>query len=163
MWRFAAVENVVIYLEDISIPMFRMHFSGVSLRSSFAPTRLSMPEVIGELEADEGRVVFRAKADERHTNPMGAIHGGFAATVLDAATGCAIHTLLPAGVGYGTVDLNVKMVRLVPMGEELHAVAGVIDRTRTIAISEGTLTNADGKIFAHATATLRILGREKAA
>ena len=51
MWRFAVVENVVIYLQDISIPMFRMHFSGVSLRSSFAPTRLSMPEVIGELEA----------------------------------------------------------------------------------------------------------------
>lgn len=115
------------------------------------------------IEADEGRVVFRAKADERHTNPMGAIHGGFAATVLDAATGCAIHTLLPAGVGYGTVDLNVKMVRRVPMGEELHAVAEVIDRTRTMAISEGTLTNADGKIFAHATATCRILGREKAA
>ena len=115
------------------------------------------------IEAEEGRVVFRAKADERHTNPMGAIHGGFAATVLDAATGCAIHTLLPAGVGYGTVDLNVKMVRPVPMGEDLHAVAQVIDRTRTMAISEGTLTNADGKIFAHASATCRILGRERAA
>ena len=49
--RDAVVENVVIYLEDVSIPMFRMHFSGVSLRSSFAPTRLAMPEVLSELEA----------------------------------------------------------------------------------------------------------------
>lgn len=115
------------------------------------------------IEADEGRVVFRAKADERHTNPLGAIHGGFAATVLDAATGCAVHTLLPAGVGFGTVDLNVKMVRPVPIGEELHAVAEVIDRTRTMAISEATLTNADGKIYAYASATCRIHGRPKTA
>ena len=110
-------------------------------------------------EADEGRVVFVAKADDRHTNPLGAVHGGFAATVLDSATGCAVHTLLPAGVGYGTVDLNVKMVRPVPKDEELLAVGEVIDRTKTTAISKATLTNREGKIYAYATATCRILGR----
>jgi uncharacterized protein (TIGR00369 family) len=109
------------------------------------------------IEAEEGRVVFLATADGRHTNPLGAVHGGFAATVLDSATGCAIHTLLPAGVGYGTVDLNVKMVRPVPLEQEMIAVGKVIDRTRTMAISEATLTNKDGKIYATATATCRIL------
>ncbi|MFL0357484.1 PaaI family thioesterase [Erythrobacter sp. GH1-10] len=110
-------------------------------------------------EAEQGRVSFTARADERHTNPMGAIHGGFAATVLDAATGCAVHTLLPAGIGFGTVDLNVKMVRPVPINEELFAVGEVIDRTRTSAISQAMLKDGDGKIYAHATATCRILGR----
>lgn len=113
------------------------------------------------IEADEGRVVFLATADTRHTNPLGAIHGGFAATVLDSVTGCAIHTLLPAGVGYGTVDLNVKMVRPVPLEQEMMAVGEVIDQTRTLAISEGKLTNKDGKIFATATATCRILAPSK--
>lgn len=111
------------------------------------------------IDAEEGRVSFTAKADERHTNPLGAIHGGFAATVLDAATGCAVHTLLSAGVGFGTVDLNVKMVRPVPINRELFAIGEVIDRTRTSAISQATLKDGDGKIYAHATATCRILGR----
>ncbi|MEQ9586785.1 MAG: PaaI family thioesterase [Parvibaculaceae bacterium] len=109
------------------------------------------------IEADEGRVVFLATADSRHTNPLGAVHGGFAATVLDSVTGCAVHTLLPAGVGYGTVDLNVKMARPVPLGQELRAIGTVIDRTRTLAISEAALTDKDGKIYAHATASCRIL------
>ena len=65
-------------------------------------------------EAERGRVIFAVRADARHLNPLGGVHGGFAAPVLDSVTGCAVHTMLEAGVGYGTVDLNVKMLRAVP-------------------------------------------------
>ena len=63
------------------------------------------------VQAEEGKVVFNAIANEKHLNPQGGVHGGFAATVLDSVTGCAVHTLLRAGVAYGTIDLNIKMIR----------------------------------------------------
>ncbi len=114
------------------------------------------------VEAEEGSVIFQAKADDRHSNPLGAVHGGFAATVLDSATGCAVHTILGAGVGYGTVDLNVKMVRPVPYNEELKATAKVVDRTKSMAIADGVLEDADGRAYAYATAICRIIEGRKA-
>ena len=109
------------------------------------------------LLAEEGRVVFEATADERHLNPLGGVHGGFAATVMDSVTGCAVHTLLEAGVGYATVDLNVKMVKPVAKHTPLIADGKVINISRTIAIAEGTLKDRDGNLYAHATATCMIL------
>ncbi|WP_422364308.1 PaaI family thioesterase [Pyruvatibacter mobilis] len=130
---------------------------GVSLPGNMGDQGIASVIPMNIIEADEGRVVFLATADARHTNPLGSVHGGFAATVLDSATGCAVHTLLPAGVGFGTVDLNVKMIRPVPFEQQMRAVGEVIDRTRSLAISEATLTDMDGKIFAHASATCRII------
>jgi uncharacterized protein (TIGR00369 family) len=104
-------------------------------------------------EARSGYVKFVARADERHLNPMGGVHGGFAATVLDSVTGCAIHTMLDAGDGYGTVDLNIKMLRPVPRDQEVVAESNVLHLSRTLGVSEGTLKTADGKLLAHATAT----------
>ncbi len=75
---------------------------------------------------EQGNVEFVVKADQRHLNPLGGVHGGFAATVLDTVTGCAIHTLLEAGVGYGTIDLNIKMCRPIPKDVELTAIGTVI-------------------------------------
>ena len=97
-----------------------------------------------------------ATADDRHLNPLGGVHGGFAATVLDSATACAVHAALDAGVGYGTVDLNVKMVRPVPRNQELIAEGRLLNLSRTIAIAEATLTDAQGKLYAHATCTCSI-------
>lgn len=104
-----------------------------------------------------GKVVFQARADERHLNPLGAVHGGFAATVMDTVTGCAVHTLLGAGEGYGTIDLNVKMMRPVPRDVDLLAEGSVINLSRSLAVSEGTLKDADGKLYAHATATCMLM------
>ena len=109
--------------------------------------------------AEHGRIVFEAQADERHLNPLGGVHGGFAATVLDSVTGCAVHTVLEAGVGYGTIDLNVKMVKAVPRSVPLIAEGKVIFVSRSLGISEGTLKDADGYLYAHATATCLILHR----
>lgn len=110
----------------------------------------------GEL-AEEGRVVFNATANENHLNPLGGVHGGFAATVLDSVTGCAAHTVLPAGEGYGTVDLNIKMCRPIPVNKTLKAEGKVINIGKNLIISEGYIRDEDGKIYAFATATNMIL------
>jgi len=104
-------------------------------------------------EVKKGYIKLIAKADKRHINPLGGVHGGFAATILDSVTGCAIHTMLEAGIGYGTVDLNIKMLRAVPLETELIAEGNVIHISKRIGVSEGTLKDSGGKIYAHATAT----------
>lgn len=108
------------------------------------------------LAAAPGYIQFAAQADERHLNPLGGVHGGFAATVLDSVTGCAVHTLLEAGVAYGTVDLNVKMLRPIPPGQELVAEGRVIHLSRRLGVAEGSLKDAAGVLYAHATATCLI-------
>lgn len=105
------------------------------------------------VEADFGRVKISARSDGRHLNPFGGVHGGFAATVLDSVTGCAVHSALEAGVGYGTIDLQVKMLRPVPRDQELIAEGNTVHVSRNIATSEGTLKTSDGKLLATATAT----------
>jgi len=107
--------------------------------------------------AEKGRIVFEVKADARHLNPLGGVHGGFAATVLDSATGCVVHTMLAAGVGYATVDLNVKMLRPVPKNVLLVAEGLIINISRSLGISEGTLKDKNGKLYAHCTATCMLL------
>lgn len=106
---------------------------------------------------EHGTVTFRVQADERHLNPLGGVHGGFAATVLDTVTGCAIHSVLEAGIGYGTIDLNIKMCRPVPKNKELTAIGTVINTSKNLAISEGKLLDEEGKLYAHATATCMII------
>lgn len=109
------------------------------------------------IEVEEGRVVFSAKANDQHLNPLGMVHGGFASSVLDSVTACCIHTTLPAGIGYATTDLNIKMIKPVPRNVELIAEGKVINIAQRIGISEGTLKGKSGIIYAHATATCMIL------
>lgn len=127
------------------------------LQASFsgALPRASIAETMGMKSADveKGKFTLRAVADARHLNPMGGVHGGFAATVLDSVTACAVHSMLEAGVGYATVDLNIKMLRPVPLNEELLAEGVAIHVSRTIGVAEGRLTTADGKLLATAAAT----------
>ena len=108
-------------------------------------------------EVEHGRVVFHATANATHTNPMGGVHGGFSATVLDSVTGCASHSVLAAGEGYGTTDLNLKICRPVPFGAKMLAEGRVINVSRNLIISEGSLRDEAGKLYAHATATNMII------
>jgi uncharacterized protein (TIGR00369 family) len=114
----------------------------------------SVPMVFREVEA--GRVLFEARANETHLNPMDGTHGGFAATVLDSVTGCAIHSLLEAGVAFETIELNVKMMRPVPQQVKLLAEGKVINMSRSLGVSEGWLRDTEGKLLAHATSTCMI-------
>ena len=108
---------------------------------------------------EKGRVVFEVQADERHINLFGGVHGGFSAAVLDSATGSAIHTMLGVGITYATVDLSIKYCRPVPRNTPLFAEGIIINVSRSLGIAEGTLKDAQGKLFAHATCTCMILGK----
>lgn len=131
------------------------------LEGKLPPPSITLTMPMKGVEVEHGRILFEATADDRHLNPLGGVHGGFAATVLDSVTGCAVHTVLEAGVGYGTVDLNVKMMRPVPQNVRLLAEGKVINISKSLCFSEGTLTDERGKIYAHATATCMILRPKK--
>lgn len=112
------------------------------------------------MAVEEGAIEFQARATHRHLNPMGGVHGGFAATVLDTATGAAVHTMLKHKESYGTVDLNVKMLKPIPPEMLLRAKGRVLHISNRIGMSEATLTDDDGRIYAHATSTCMILRKE---
>jgi len=113
------------------------------------------------VEVEKGKAEFEAQAGPNHLNPMGGVHGGFAATVLDSVTGCAVHTMLEAGEGYGTVDLNVKMLKPVPVGKTLRAKGEVINISKRLGVSQAVLTDDQGVIYAHATCSCMIFRREE--
>ncbi len=108
-------------------------------------------------EADPGRTVFEGLPDLRHYNPIGSVHGGFAATLLDSALGCAIFSTLRKGDAWTTLELKLNYVRGMS-GDTgpVRAEGRVIHRGRTVATSEGDLKDAAGKLYAHATTTCMI-------
>nr|MDA4921270.1 PaaI family thioesterase [Acinetobacter baumannii] len=101
--------------------MTGLEFLQAMIEGHIPPASISKTIPMQPTEISEGSVTFKAQADHNHLNPLGGVHGGFAATVLDSVTGCAVHTILPAGVGYGTIDLNVKMCRPLPQNQVLIA------------------------------------------
>jgi uncharacterized protein (TIGR00369 family) len=110
------------------------------------------------VEADEGRAVFEGLPEEYHYNPIGMVHGGFAATILDSAMGCAVHTMLPARVAYTTLEFKVNFIRPVKATTGVvRAVGTVLHAGRTTALAEGRLLSAEGTLYAHATTTCLIL------
>jgi uncharacterized protein (TIGR00369 family) len=110
------------------------------------------------VDVDEGRAVFTGQPGEEHYNPIGVVHGGFASTLLDSAMGCAVHTTLPAGVGYTTQTLELKFVRPISRDSGVLRCEGeVVHRGRRQATVEGRLWSEDGKLLAHGTSTCMIL------
>ncbi len=106
---------------------------------------------------EHGLAVFEATPAEFHYNPLGTVHGGFAATLLDSALGCAVHTTLKPGLAYTTVELKVNYVRPMSATTGLVTCEGrTISVGSRIATSEARLTGADGKLYAHGTATCLI-------
>jgi len=111
------------------------------------------------VEVDEGYALFRGEPGEQHLNPIGSVHGGFAATLLDSALGCAVHTTLPAGVGYSTLELSVNLVRgITPATGPVLAEGHIVHAGRRTATAEAKLHAEDGgALLAHATTTCLIL------
>ena len=109
-------------------------------------------------EASEGCAVFVGEALADHLNPAGTVHGGWAATVMDSALGCAVHTTIKAGDRYTTVEMKVNYLRPIFPGKTglLTCEGRVINRGRTLALSEARLVDASGKVYAHATETCMI-------
>jgi uncharacterized protein (TIGR00369 family) len=105
-------------------------------------------------ELEEGRAVFTVEPAEYHYNPIGVVHGGLAATLLDSAMGCAVHSLLPAGAGYTTLEIKVNYVRSMKAGTgEVRCEAKVIHIGGRTATAEGRIVDADGRLYAHGTTT----------
>ena len=106
------------------------------------------------VEVGPGLAVFQGAPLQRHLNPMGCVHGGWFATLLDSALGCAVHTMMPPGRGYTTAELGVNMVRaLTPKVPRVRAEGRVIHGGRQLATAEARLVGPDGTLYAHATTT----------
>lgn len=108
---------------------------------------------------EAGTVTFALTPGEQHYNPIGTVHGGVAATFLDTVTGCALHSTLPAGVGYTTLEISVRYQRPITVETGLVVATGtVLHAGRRTATAEGRLVSeATGKLLASATSTLLIV------
>ena len=110
------------------------------------------------VDVESGRAVFEMTPGPQHYNPIGSVHGGIALTLLDSAMGCAVHTLLDAGVGYTTLEVKTNFVR--PITADTGAIrceGTVLHAGSRVATAEGKLTDAAGKLLAHGTTTCLIL------
>jgi uncharacterized protein (TIGR00369 family) len=129
------------------------------LDGKIPPPPIAVTLRMAVVDIGDGEATFEGLPGEEHFNPIGVVHGGYAATLLDSAMGCAVHTTLPAGVGYTTLTLETKFVR--PIGRDtgvVRAEAKVLHRGRRQATAEGRLVAADtGKLLAHGTGTCLIL------
>jgi uncharacterized protein (TIGR00369 family) len=122
-----------------------------------APIQRLLDFALGEV--GEGRVVFTAEPGEQHYNPIGVVHGGYAATLLDSAMGAAVHSTLPAGQGYTTLETKFNLVRPVTADTgQVRAEGKVVHRGRSVATAESDLRDGAGKLLAHATSTCLIVG-----
>lgn len=105
-------------------------------------------------DVDPGRVTFVGRPDARFFNPLGQVHGGYAATLLDSCMGCAIHSQLAAGIGYTTLEIKVNYIRAMSdRTGEVTAEGRAIHVGRQTATAEGFLRDAAGKLIAHGTTT----------
>jgi uncharacterized protein (TIGR00369 family) len=112
------------------------------------------------IHVERGLAVFQGHPQGKHYNPLGTVHGGWFASLLDSAMGCAVHSMLPAGKGYTTLELKMNIVR--PLTEAVPLVRAegkVVHGGRQVATAEGRLVGPDGKLYAHGSTTCLIFDR----
>jgi uncharacterized protein (TIGR00369 family) len=133
--------------------------SGLELLQAMLRGELPYPPIARTLdfqllEVGEGRAVFQGAPGPGHLNPMGGIHGGWYATLLDSALGCAVHTMMPPGRGYTTAELGVNLVKAIGTKvQRVRAEGRVLHCGRQLATAEARLVGPDGTLYAHATTT----------
>lgn len=133
--------------------------SGLDMMRAMLHGELPYPPITKTLdfalvEVEEGGATFQGTPGPAHLNPMGTIHGGWYATLLDSAMGCAVHTMMPAGRAYTTAELGVNLVRAIGSKvARVRAEGKVIHCGRQLATAEGRLYGPDGTLYAHATTT----------
>jgi len=108
-------------------------------------------------EIEPGRAVFKGQPSLDYYNPIGSVHGGYAATLLDSCMGCAVHTTLPAGVGYTTLEIKINFVRaILEDSGPLTAEGKVISVGKRVGTAEGRIFDAQNRLYAHGTTTCLI-------
>lgn len=139
-----------------------LKYTGLELLQRIVDGKYPAPPISFQLsfaltEVSEGRAVFRGVPNERHLNPLGSVHGGWAATLLDSALACAVQTLLEKGEAYTTAEFKVNLTRpITPKTGEVVCEGKVVHKGRTLAVSEATLKDAGGKLLAFGTETCSI-------
>ncbi|MDY7578398.1 PaaI family thioesterase [Herbaspirillum sp. RTI4] len=109
------------------------------------------------VEGEPGRIVFQGTPGVQHYNPLGSVHGGYFCTLLDSALGCAVHSMLPKGVGYTTLELKVNLIRaMTAKTGPVRAEGKIIQIGKQVGVAEANIVDVDGKIYAHATTTCLI-------
>jgi uncharacterized protein (TIGR00369 family) len=133
--------------------------SGLESMQAMLAGQLPYPHIADTLdfslvEVGPGLAVFQGTPQLKHYNPLGSVHGGWFATLLDSALGCAVHTALPAGRGYTTAELGVNIVRAATVQTgPLRAIGKVLHCGRQLATAEARIVGPDDKLYAHATTT----------
>ena len=136
--------------------------SGLQIFQAMIAGELPAPPISQTLdfilvEAEHGRVVFQGRPGVAHYNPMGIVHGGWFATLLDSALGCAVASILPAGKAYTTAELKVNIVR--PLSDKVpfvRAESHIIHGGNRMATADARLTGPDGRLYAHGSTTCLI-------
>ena len=133
--------------------------SGLEVMQAMLRRELPAPPIAKTLdfviiEVAHGRAVFQGKPGYAHYNPLGSVHGGWFATLLDSALGCSVHTMMPPGRGYTTAELGINIVRaLTDKVPRVRAEATVIHCGRQLTTAEARLVGPDGTLYAHGTTT----------
>jgi len=136
--------------------------TGLEFLQAMAAGELPGPPITRTLafrlvEVERGRAVFEGVPSLEHYNPLGTVHGGYSATLLDSCMGCAVHSTLPKGTGYTTLEFKVNLVRAITKDTgAVRAEGKVLHAGRRAATAEGRLTDAGGRLLAHATTTCMI-------
>ena len=144
-------------LADVRRSLSGLEFFRQMMAGTIPPPPMVSLLELRMVEAEEGRVVFAGTAAEAFYNGMGVAHGGFVATLLDSALGCAIFSTIAKGEAWTTLELKFNLVR--PLTKDtgpVRAEGRLIHRGRTVATAEGDLKDRAGKLFAHATTTTMI-------
>jgi uncharacterized protein (TIGR00369 family) len=143
-------------------PEVLLSYDGLSFLKAVIAGDLPAPPILETVgftlaEVETGRAVFVGTPEFRHYNPIGGVHCGFAATLLDSAVGCAVHSTLAKGEAYTTLELKLNLVRpLTDKTGPVRAEGRVVHRGRTVATAEGYLKDAADKLYAHATTTCMV-------
>jgi uncharacterized protein (TIGR00369 family) len=158
-----ARQRTFTWSDPMTIATAGAGLSGAEFFAAIGEGKIPPPPVMRALDFDgvafgEGSATFRLTPKEFHYNPLGTVHGGVFATMLDSACGCSVHTLLPAGVFYTSLDLSVKFLRPVTVETgPITAEGTVVHLGRRTALAEARITDAAGKVYVRATSSCLII------
>jgi uncharacterized protein (TIGR00369 family) len=149
--------------EDPTVSVAAMaHLSGLEILQAMGAGEIPPPPVMHTLgmsgaEVEDGLIIFHLEPQEFHYNPLGTMHGGVLATLLDSAAGCAVHTTLPAGVAYTSLDLTTKFLRPVTVRSgTLRCEGSVLSRGSRVALAQAQVFDGSRRLVAHATSSCLI-------
>lgn len=154
-------------IDGVAIPDDLRSASGLEILRRIVDGRLPPPPIatlldFHALEIEEGRALFGATPNARHYNPLGTVHGGYTATLLDSCMACAVHSKLKPGQGYTTLEFKVQFVRAISAETgPVRAEGKLLHLGRQVGSAEGRLIDASGRLLAHGTTTCLIFSQSR--